>query len=157
MKKKILIAVLVIVFSFVNIGYEGAIVQAEEVGEDMDLSYLLTDSALIGYAEIQTRGIYLLSGESIINKISNSKIGAGGVTNAAIKCKVSVTSIVERKNNSGNWVRVTSWINTVESGYSAVISKSLTVATGYYYRVRSTHYASSDVSSSWTDALYIGN
>lgn len=153
MKKKILILGLVILLSLINIGNEGCIVYAEEIGEDIDYSYLLTDNALVDYAEIQTRGIYLLSGESIINKISSIKIGAGGVTNAAIKCKVAVTAIVERKNDAGNWVRVTSWTNTVESGYSAAVSKSLIVGTGYYYRVRSSHYASSDASSSCTSSL----
>ena len=77
---------------------------AEEIGEDIDYSYLLTDNALVNYAEIQTRGIYLLSGESVINKISSTKIGAGRVTNAAIKCKVAITSIVERKNVNYSWI-----------------------------------------------------
>ena len=129
-------------------------VNAEEEGEELDYSYLATDSALIGYAIPVTRGVYYANGYSIINKISSTKIGAGGVTNAAVKCKVSITSIVERKTSTG-WARVTSWTQTNENAYSAMISKSLTVSTGYYYRVRSTHYAATDVSSSGTDALWM--
>lgn len=157
MKKSIVSMILVSMIFLTGVWHGNISVEAEEIGEDLDFSYLLTEDTLVGYMETQTRGIYLAEGNSFINKISSAKIGAGGVTNAAVKCKVSVTAIAERKNDSGSWVRVTSWTNTVTSGYSAGISKSLTVGKGYYYRVRSSHYASSDVSSSWTGALWMGN
>ena len=35
------------------------------------------------------------------------------------------------------------------------MSKTLTVPTGYYYRVGCVHYANSDVSDSYTDGIYI--
>lgn len=126
--------------------------KADEMGEDLDFSYLLTDDALINYAPIVSRGIYLAEGNSIINKISSTKIGAGGTTNAAIKCSVAITSIVERQTSTG-WARVTSWNQENDYAFIAAISKSLTVGTGYYYRVRSTHYAGTDVSTSCTSAL----
>ena len=124
--------------------------------EDIALSEIMTEDALIGYVENQTWGVYLSSGQSIINKISSTKVGAGGVTNAAVQCSVSVTAILERKVN-GSWVRVTSWSQTNTNAYSAMISKSVTVPSGYYYRVRSNHYASSDTASSCTNALWVGN
>lgn len=127
-------------------------VNAEEMEENIDFSYLLTEEALVGYAENQTWGIYLAEGSSIINKISSTKIGAGGITNAAVKCEVSITSIVERKTSTG-WARVTSWTQTNQNAFSTAISKSLTVSTGNSYRVRSLHYAGTDGSSSWTGAL----
>lgn len=132
-------------------------VRAEVVSEDIELSEILTEDALIGYAQNQTWGVYFSDGYSIINKISSTKVGAGGATNAKVKCTVDVTAILERKNASGTWVRVTSWTQTNQNAYSAVISKSVTVSSGYYYRVRCYHYAGSDSSSSWTDALWIGN
>lgn len=135
----------------VPMGFE---VQAEDMGEDISFSELMTENALVEYAESQTWGVYLLDGYSIINKISSTKIGAGGVTTAAVKCKVSTNAIVERLS-SGSWVRVTSWTTTVASGYSASVSKSLTVTTGYYYRVRCVHYASTDYSSSYTSSLWM--
>lgn len=156
MKKKILSSLLFVLLSITCIGYSNLNVEAKDLGEDMDFSYLLTEDTLIGVAEFQTKGIYLAEGNSFINKMSSSKIGAGGVTNAAVKCKVSVTAIVERETSSG-WARVTSWTQTNENAFSAGVSKSLTVGTGYYYRVRCTHYAESDVSSSWTGALWMGN
>lgn len=133
---------------------QGFETKAEDAGENIDFSYLQTDDALIGYAESQTWGVYLVDGYSIINKISTTKIGAGGVTNAAVKCKVQVAPVVERLSN-GTWNYVTSWTVTTASGYSAMASKSITVGTGYYYRVRCTHSAATDVSSSCTDGLWM--
>lgn len=129
-------------------------VQAEEEpqGENIDYSYLMGEEALIGYADMQTWGVYLSNGKSIINKISSNTIGAGGTTTAAVKCTVTVACIVERYSN-GTWVRVTSWNQTNQNAYTAMISKSLIVATGNTYRVRCGHYAASDYSSSYTSGL----
>lgn len=156
MKKRLSAIVLAVLIAFSSIYFEGMQVKAEDAGEDLDYSYLLTEDALVGYAENQTWGVYLMEGYSIINKQSSTKIGAGGITNAATQCKVSITSIVERQTSTG-WARVTSWTQTNESAYSAMISKTLTVATGYWYRVRSLHYASTDGSSSCTSSLYMGD
>lgn len=154
MKRKVMALLLTMVMCLTTIFCLGYEVKAEDVGEDIEYSELLTEEALIGYAQPTTRGIYLMEGNSIINKISSTKIGAGGTTAAAIKCKVSVCPIVERLVN-GNWARVTSWTVTNASAFSVMASKSITVATGYYYRVRCTHYASSDASSSWTNGLWM--
>lgn len=154
MKKKIvsfLMAMMICVFGLFCQGFE---TKAEDDGEEMDYSYLMTEDALIGYAQAQTWGVYLASGHSVINKISSTKIGAGGVTNASRLCTVTVCPIVEKLSN-GSWVRVTSWTVTEESDYSAMASRSITVATGYYYRVRCIHYAASDRSSSCTSAMWM--
>ena len=156
MKKKWMSILLSIMICVLGLFCEGVEAKAEDVGEDLDFSYLLTEDTLVGTSEMQTWGVYLLEGNSFISKISSSKIGAGGNTIAATKCQVSVTAIVERKVN-GRWARVTSWTSTTTSGFSASVSKSLSVGTGYYYRVRCAHYAASDVSSSGTDALWMGN
>lgn len=156
MKNKVLAILMAIVLCGSLISVTGFEAKAEDTGEDIDLSYLLTDDAMIGYSENLARGVYLAEGYSIINKISSTKIGAGGVTNAAVKCKVSITTILERQTTTG-WARVTSWTQTNEDAYSAMISKSIIVSTGYWYRVRSLHYASSDGSSSGAGALWMGN
>ena len=154
MRRKILIYLMIMMIGVSAVWGQGFETKAEDVGENIDFSYLQTDDALVGYTECQTWGVYLASGYSIINKISTTKIGAGGVTNAAVKCKVTVIPVVERLSN-GSWTRVTSWTVTTASGYSAMASKSITVGTGYYYRVRCTHYASSDGSSSCTSGLWM--
>ena len=157
MKKKIIAMFLMIIIGFTVFGNVGLSVNAEENGEDISFSELVTENTLIGIAQLHTRGVYLAEGNSYISKISTTKIGAGGDTFAATKCKVSITSIVERSSNGTSWGRVTSWTSTVASGYSASLSKSLTVTKGYYYRVRSSHYAGTDGSSSCTSALWMSN
>lgn len=122
--------------------------------EDIPYEELLTDDAMIGYAQSQARGVYLVEGVSIINDAGGGKIGAGGTTTAAKKCTVSVNVVVERKSGS-SWVRVTSWTVTNQNSLLACASKSISVGSGYYYRVRCTHRASSDVSNSFTDALWM--
>lgn len=154
MKRKIaamLTAVALCATCMVNLGFES---KAEALEEDISYSELMTEDALVGYAVNMTRGVYYLDGHSIINKISSTKIGAGGVTNAAVRCKVSTNAIVEKLEN-GSWVREASWLTTVESGFSAMVSKSRVVANGYYYRVRCIHYAASDRSSSYTNNLWM--
>ena len=101
----------------------------------------------IGYITVQPRGVYLQSGYSKISKPGDGKITAGGSTTAQkVVSEVSINVNVERKVN-GDWEHYTSWTST---SY-----KTLTVPKGYYYRVRSVHYANSDVSSSATGGYYI--
>lgn len=157
MKKRLFTLLLAIVMCVTGIVSWKFETKAETIEEDIALSELMTEDALVGYSQNQTWGVYYSDGYSIINKISSSKAGVGGVTNANVKCTVSVQAILERKNDSGNWGRVTSWVQTNENAYSAMISKSVTVASGYYYRVRCYHYAGTDYSTSSTSGLWIGN
>ena len=154
MKKRVSALLLALMFSVTGVVAGGGKVYADESAQDVDISAVWTEDALVGYAESQTWGVYLLRGISVINNAGGGKIGCGGITEAALKCKVSVNAIVERKVN-GSWVRVTSWTNTSSSAYSVSISKYLSVASGYYYRVRCNHAAASDGSSSYTSALWM--
>ena len=155
MKNRVSSLLLAIVLCVVGVVSINVKVNAEVPSEDVELSVVETDDALIGYSQNQTWGVYLSDGYSVINRMSSTKVGAGGVTNANRKCTVQVNAILERKTSSGSWARVTSWLQTNENAYSVVISKSVTVSTGYYYRVRSYHYAGSDTANSSTNALYM--
>lgn len=157
MKKRSVTLFLALIIGFCGIINWNVEVRAENTGENIELSEIMTEDALVGYAENQTWGVYFSDGYSIINKISSTKIGAGGVTNANVKCTVKVNAIVEKRNSSGSWERVTSWSVTNQNAYSAIASKSIIVSSGYYYRVRSHHYAGSDSATSFTDALWVGN
>ena len=154
MRRNILAMVMAVILGAMGFMSWTTSAKAEVLSEDVALSDVFTEEALIGYAELQSRGIYLVGGYSIINKISSTKVGAGGVTEAAIRCTVKVNPILEKKKN-GSWARVTSWSQTNQSAFLATVSKSVTVDKGYYYRVSSYHYAGSDVTSSWTDALWV--
>lgn len=155
MKKRMLAFALALIFAVSGLLIEKQEVRAEEVVmEDVELSALYTEDALFGYMQNQTRGVYLLNGFSVINDAGAGKIGCGGTTNAAKRCKVSVNAVVERYMN-GSWVRVTSASDINEDALTASVSKYIYVASGYYYRVRSVHYASSDMSNSCTGGLWM--
>lgn len=155
MKKRLVALLLAMACVVTGIFSVNTDAKAEEwVEEDVELSYLMTEDAIIGYMERQTWGVYLSSGYSTINDAGNGKIGAGGITNAAVRCRVSVTAIVERKVN-GSWARVTSWTQTNTNALTASVSKYLYVTSGYWYRVRSTHSASTDGSTSCTGTLWM--
>lgn len=126
--------------------------QAEGMGTDIDFSYLVTKDALMGTLQSATKGVYLLDGSSIINRMGIATVGAGGSTTAAKKCRVSILVIVEQQAGSG-WDYWTSWTVTEENSYSASASRAIPVATGHAYRVRCTHSAGTDAGSSWTGAL----
>ncbi len=152
MKQKLVVFFLAFTL-FITGNYVSTVnVFAQDSGQDVDICEIWTEDALVGYATPLTRGIYLFDGYSIINDAGSNKIGAGGFTNAAVRCTVSVNAIVERKV-SGSWSRVTSWTDTNTNALTAGVSKTLSVSSGYYYRVRSVHSAASDVSNSSTDAL----
>ena len=101
--KKILISS-VLALTFITSSIVMGDIEAKAAWEEaeMDVSYLMLDTSLIGYAERQTRGIYLAEGWSSINDAGLWTIGCGGVTNAAQRCKVGITAVVERKVD-GSW------------------------------------------------------
>lgn len=157
MKKKIMALLFAFMFAITGIiAGEGKVYAEESIQsvQDVELSEIWTEDALVGYAVLQSRGVYLSDGISIINDAGNNKIGCGGMTTAAKKCKVSVTAIVEKKVN-GTWTYVTSWTATNASAYTASISKTLSVGSGYYYRVRCLHSAGTDASSSYTEGMWM--
>lgn len=129
--------------------------QAADEPVCIDGSYLLdTDSSEVTVGSM-TRGVYLRSGSSTINKQGTGLIGAGGDTTAnKVVDNISVLVRVERLVN-GKWVRYTSWSAAKEDAYFVKTSKILSVPTGYYYRVWCTHYADSDSTNSYTDGIYI--
>lgn len=161
MRKRILSFVIILSLCCVSLFSQSLCVSAEEpkleVGTEgtIDYSYFTQLNSLFGYANIP-RGVYLLKGNSAITKISSYQIGAGGITNAAVRCNVAIITIVERYNmQTDGWQFITSWTQENSNALSAAISKTLVVDSGYYYRVRCLHYAGTDSSSSWTNALYV--
>ena len=154
MKKKLTMIILSLVLGATGIFSVNIQANAEEMGEEVPYESLLTEDALIGHMQSQTWGVYLVDGISNINDAGGGKIGAGGATTAAKYCKVSVNVVVERKV-SGSWVRVTSWTATRDSALVVSTGKTISVASGYYYRVRCVHSASTDTSSSCTSSLWM--
>lgn len=130
-------------------------VQAADGQECVDGSYLTNDDSSEVTVGSMSRGIYLKSGSSNIVRAGTGKIGAGGNTvGKKTVSKITVNVTVERLLN-GKWAYYTSWTETNYNSVYVSSSKTLSVPTGYYYRVYCIHYANSDVSDSYTDGIYI--
>ena len=130
-------------------------VQAADVPECVDGSYLTNDDSSEVTVGSTSRGIYLKSGSSNIVRAGTGKIGAGGNTvGQKVVSKITVDVTVERYMN-GKWGYYTSWVQTNYNSAYVSTSKTLSVPTGYYYRVYCVHYANSDVSDSFTNGIYI--
>ena len=154
MKKKLMMILLAFVLCTTSLFTVDMKASAKEKGEEVAYESLLTEDVLIGNMQSQTWGVYLSSGTSIINDAGGGKIGAGGKTSAATYCKVSVNVVVERKVGS-SWARVTSWTATNSNALLVTTGKTISVASGYYYRVRCVHSAATDTSSSCTSSLWM--
>ncbi len=129
--------------------------QAADEKECIDGSYLLEENYSEGESVNISRGIYLKSGSSTLIKEGTGKITAGGRTvGEIVVSKISVVVKVQKLVN-GSWEAYTSWTTTKYNSALVSSSKTLSVPTGYYYRVCCSHYANSDVSGSYTDGIHV--
>lgn len=123
----------------------------------LDGSYLTHEKESIGYAQSITKGVDLLTGYSKCVRLSEGKIYAGGTTIAAhVVDQVKVAVIIERaKEGDTAWEFYDSWQKESANTDRVGSNRTLMVEGGYYYRVRSTHSANYDMSSSFTDGVYV--
>lgn len=126
-------------------------------GKVLDGSMLTHDNESIGYDTKITRGEDLLTGYSKCTKLGKGKIYAGGTTVAAqVVDSVQIAVIVERaKEEDTEWTTYDGWQKENKNTNRVNSNRTLYVDGGYYYRVRCTHVANSDMSSSFTDGIYI--
>ena len=126
-------------------------------GKVIDGSELTHDEESIGYDTKITRGEDLLTGYSKCTKLGDGKIYAGGTTVARQVVKsVQIAVLVERaKEEDKEWSYYDNWHKENKNTNRAMSNRTLYVEGGYYYRVRCTHAANSDVSSSFTGGIYI--
>ena len=126
-------------------------------GKMIDGSKLTHEEESIGYDTKITRGEDLLTGYSKCTKLGKGKIYAGGTTIAAQVVKsVQIVVIVERaKEDDTEWSYYDDWRKENKNTNRAMSNRTLYVDGGYYYRVRCTHVSNSDMSSSFTDGIYI--
>ena len=119
----------------------------------IDGSELTHENESIGYDTKITRGVDLMVGYSKCTKLAEGKIYAGGTTIAA---HTGEGVLVERaKEEDTEWSYYDGWQKENLNSDRANSNRTLYVDGGYYYRVRCTHAANSDMSSSFTDGIYI--
>ncbi|MCF2554701.1 hypothetical protein JQM65_05845 [Faecalicatena contorta] len=131
--------------------------QASSTEAVIDGSYLLHTDESIGYATGRTRGEDLMTGYSKVVRLGPGKLYAGGTTIAAHTVeRVGVAVIVERaQEGAEEWDYYADWSKFNENTDRVSSNRTLDVEGGYYYRVRCTHSANFDVSSSFTDGVFI--
>lgn len=123
----------------------------------VDGSYLTYNNESIGYATKIARGVDLLNGYSKVVRLGPGCIYAGGTTVAAQTVKkVKIAVLVERIQQEGDsWEYYANWAKENEDSNRVSANRELKVDGNYYYRVRCTHSANNDVSSSFTDGIFI--
>lgn len=156
MKKRILSA-LCVALLFFSIPFFTA-VPAQAADEPvLDGSILTQDRESIGTDTKITRGVDLMAGYSKIVRLGPEKIYAGGTTMASREVeKVMISVMVERAQEGDDaWSFYDSWQKENHNVDRVGSNRTLEVEGGYYYRVRCIHSANDDVSSSFTDGVYV--
>lgn len=131
--------------------------QAASSVKVIDGSQLTKDAESIGYNQKVARGEDLLTGYSKIVRMGPGEIYAGGTTLASHEVeRVGIGVMIERaKEEDTEWSFYDSWQKFNENADRASSKKYLDVEGDYYYRVRCLHSAGQDMSSSFTDGVYI--
>lgn len=131
--------------------------QASDNRHIIDGSYLTQEDESTGTTEEVTKGEDLLVGYSKVLRLGPGKIYAGGTTVADHEVEsVKVLVMVERaKWEDEEWEYVDSWEKESKNDIAVMANRELRVDGDWYYRVRSIHSAGKDMSSSFTNGIYI--
>lgn len=131
--------------------------QAASSVKVIDGSKLTQDAESTGYSQNIARGKDLMSGYSKVVRMGPGEIYAGGTTIAAHEVeRIGVGVIIERaKEEDTEWSFYDSWNKFRANADRVASAEYLDVEGDYYYRVRSTHSAGEDMSSSFTNGVYI--
>lgn len=157
MKKKLVSVIGAVVLMMSLAVGVGIPAHAEDGQPLVDGSYLTNDTESTGHAVLKTRGVDLQAGYSKAARLGPGKLYAGGSTIASHDVEsIQVSVVVERCKEEGDeWEFVDSWHKEKKDATVVNSSKTLEVEGGYYYRVRCTHSAGNDMSSSYTNGIFI--
>ena len=131
--------------------------QAASSVKVIDGSQLTKDAESIGYNQKVARGEDLLTGYSKIVRMGPGEIYAGGTTIASHDvARIGIGVMIERaKEEDTEWSLYDEWNKFLENTDRVSSKEYMDVEGDYYYRVRCVHSANDDVSSSFTDGVYI--
>ena len=131
--------------------------QAASSVKVIDESQLTKDAESTGHNQKISRGKDLLTGYSKIVRMGPGEIYAGGTTIAEQPVeRIGVGVIIERaKEEDTEWSFYDSWNKFLANTDRVASTKYLDVEGDYYYRVKCIHSAGEDMSSSFTNGVYI--
>lgn len=155
MKKKILSLCCALLLTAGLFGISYGEVRAEQ--PMIDGSYLTHEEEAVGSNVGVTRGEYLLTGYSKVVRLGPGLLYAGGSTIAAeIVDEVGISVMVERAQlGDTEWEFYDGWQKYNQNTDKVSDNRRLVVEGDYYYRVKCIHSANSDMSSSFTDGVFI--
>lgn len=142
----------ILIFSLlISIASMGAYAKSENIVEWKDIylsQYELNN--MLSSEQNETRASGLIIKYSIaINRDGNELIIAG-MTNCAVsvvKCGFKEVVIQRRANSTQDWVDYVTYEDLYDDNFGYLLSKSITVGTGYQYRVTAIHYAKKNIFS----------
>lgn len=157
MKKRVVSGICTLMMMFGLMMSTGLDLKASDSRPMLDGSYLTNEAESVGTDTKITRGENLQIGYSKLRVLSPGVIYAGGTTIGQHTCEsVQITVLVERaKWEDEEWEFVDIWHKENTNADLVSTSKRLEVEGDWYYRVRCTHSADGDMSSSFTDGLYV--
>lgn len=131
--------------------------QAASSVKVIDGSQLTKDAESTGYNQKVARGEDLLTGYSKIVRMGPGEIYAGGTTIAVHNVeRIGIGVVIERaKEEDTEWSFYDTWQKFNENTDRVSSKKYLDVEGDYYYRVKCVHSAGEDISSSFTNGVYI--
>ena len=156
MRKKLISLCCALLLMVGLLGISTSQVQAED-RPMIDGSYLIREKESVGYDTKVTRGVDLLTGYSKSVRLWPGLLYAGGSTIAAhIVDEVGIGVIVERaQEGDDHWSIYDGWQKFNQNIDKVSANRRMEVEGDYYYRVRCIHSANSDMSSSFTDGVFI--
>lgn len=105
-------------------------------------------------------GSYYAAGSCGISKESSSSVYITATTDCYVKCSTVKVEVTLQKLENSTWKYVASRSNTERNAYDAMVEDTIRVASGYYYRVISTHSATkngvTETGSVTGRSIYVG-
>ena len=157
MKKRFLSGCLAVVLTLCMLLSATCFAEAESDEPMLDGSKLTYDNESLGSDIKITRGQYLYAGYSKIVVLEPGKIYVGGTTIATDDVEIVKIGVIVERAQEGDtaWSHYDGWIKESHDTDRVNSTKMMEVEGGYYYRVRCTHSANDDVSSSFTNGVYV--
>ncbi len=134
-----------------NVAQAEELVESTYVGES-ELTHD-SESTVIVYPRL--RGVYLSQGTGTITVPGTGLVGCAGSTAANFSVSSVYIGITLERYVSGSWYTVSSWSQSASNTNYVSIYKVASVTGGYYYRVRTTHYAASDFAMGSTNGVWV--
>lgn len=128
--------------------WEDITLTQEEFDKILALNPQRQSTSMSGEADIQATSLILSYAIGITGNGSNLIIS--GRTNCnpdVVKCGFKVVTIQQRTSSTSSWTTYKTYEDLYNNNFAYTLSKSITVPTGYQYRVTCTHYAKKNLLS----------